>query len=85
MIGKTEKINARIEPSLKFEVEAILKKLGISYTEALTIFFKQIVLRNGLPFEVVIPNKKTRKVLTGIRKGKGLVKTNLEELRRDYQ
>jgi len=82
---KTEKINARIEPDLKLEVEAILKKLGISTTEAVTMFFRQIVMNKGIPFDVRIPNRKTRKVLKEVTKRKGLIKTSLDDLREEYQ
>ena len=52
-------ITARTEQELKTEVEDILKTLGISTTEAINIFFKQVKLRRGLPFPVEIPNEET--------------------------
>ena len=52
-------IRARIEPELKEEVEAIFKKLGITVSEAITMFFEQIRLHKGMPFDVRIPNRAT--------------------------
>jgi DNA-damage-inducible protein J len=44
-MAKTALINARTEPDLKKEVEGILKKLGLSTTEAINIFFHQVKMR----------------------------------------
>jgi DNA-damage-inducible protein J len=52
-------IHARVESDLKTDTEKIFKKLGLSTTEAITVFFSQVRLRKGLPFEVKIPNKTT--------------------------
>lgn len=62
-MAKNAVISARIEGNLKKKAESILQKLGISPSEAITIFYKQVELRKGLPFEVKIPNKTTRKAL----------------------
>lgn len=58
-MAKTGMIRARTEPSLKSNVEKILKKLGMTSTEAINLFYRQIQLRKGLPFDVRIPNKAT--------------------------
>ncbi len=54
-------INARIESKLKLDVEAILKQLGITATQAINMFYQQIKLHNGIPFDVKIPNKETQR------------------------
>ncbi len=59
---KTSTVRARIEPELKTDVENLFKKLGLSTTEAINLFYRQVKMRNGLPFSVVIPNKTTEKV-----------------------
>ena len=58
-MAKTGMIRARTEPGLKSNVERILKKLGMTSTEAINLFYRQIQLRKGLPFDVKIPNKTT--------------------------
>lgn len=60
-MNRTATIRARVEPSLKSDVEKLLRQLGISTTEAITMFYNQIRLRQGLPFPVEIPNDLTRK------------------------
>ena len=69
---KTSVIRARIEPSLKEEVEKILFRLGLTVSETIHILYRQIRLRRGLPFDVTIPNKLTAKTLTNSKAGKGV-------------
>jgi DNA-damage-inducible protein J len=57
---KTEVIHARIEPALKAAAEKILRKLCISTSYAISLFFSQIVMHNGIPFDVTL-SKKTKK------------------------
>jgi DNA-damage-inducible protein J len=72
-MARTAMINARTERELKNEVEEILKSLGMSTTEAINIFFRQVKLRRGLPFPVEIPNEETLLVFHESEAGKGLV------------
>jgi DNA-damage-inducible protein J len=58
-MAKNATIRARIDSELKAEVEELFDQLGLSTTEAINLFYRQIRLRNGLPFSVVIPNKTT--------------------------
>ena len=55
-MAKSANLYARIEPELKEQAEMILAALGISSSSAITMFYKQIVLNNGLPFEVKLPS-----------------------------
>lgn len=70
-MSKAATINARIEPSLKIRAEAILHKVGLSTAEAIRIFYNQICLQNGLPFDIKIPNKKTQNAIEELESGKG--------------
>ena len=56
---KTQMIHARIEPKLKRSAERIFSEIGMSTTEAIRLFLKQVELHRGLPFSVSIPNAKT--------------------------
>lgn len=60
-MAKTAMVRARIEPILKDKAEQILQNLGLSTTQAITLFYRQVELYKGLPFEVIIPNKTTHK------------------------
>ena len=50
-------IHARMEPELKQDVESIFKALGMTTTEAVTLFYKQVKMRRGLPFAVEVPDE----------------------------
>ena len=50
-------IHARMEPELKQAVECIFKALGMTTTEAVTLFYKQVKMRQGLPFAVEVPDE----------------------------
>jgi DNA-damage-inducible protein J len=66
---KSAMIRARIEPKLKSEVEKVFSKLGISSSEAIQLFYAQVKIHNGLPFEIKIPNKETLKAIRDGDKG----------------
>jgi DNA-damage-inducible protein J len=71
---KTATVRARIEPNLKNDVENLFKKLGLSTTEAINLFYRQVKMRKGLPFNVVIPNKTTEKVFTDTDAERNLIR-----------
>ncbi len=54
-MARTESFHMRLEPSLKSDVDKILNSLGLSMAEAVTVFFNQVKLNDGLPFEVKLP------------------------------
>ncbi len=56
---KTHMIHARIDPDLKEAAEQVFGKIGISTTEAIRLFLKQVELHQGLPFPVTVPNAET--------------------------
>jgi DNA-damage-inducible protein J len=56
---KTQMIHARIDPRLKKSAERVFREIGISTTEAIRLFLKQVELHRGLPFPVSIPNEET--------------------------
>lgn len=60
-MSKTSMVRARIEPALKNKAELVFRKLGLTTTQAITLFYKQVELRNGLPFDIVIPTETTRR------------------------
>lgn len=71
-MAKTEMIRARIEPGLKKEVSSIFKAIGLSTTEAITLFYKMVRLNKGLPFEIKIPDELARKVMQATDEGREL-------------
>ena len=72
-MSKTAIIRARVEPELKEQAETVFKRLGVSTTQAIAMFYKQVILREGLPFDVAIPNATTRKTLDATDAGRDVV------------
>ena len=58
MATKSANLYVRIEPDVKEQAERILSALGIPASNAINMFYKQIILNRGLPFEVKIPTAK---------------------------
>ncbi|HWB48430.1 MAG TPA: type II toxin-antitoxin system RelB/DinJ family antitoxin [Stellaceae bacterium] len=68
-MSKTETVRARVEPGLKRDAEAVLKKIGLTPSEAITLFLTQVKLTNGLPFSLSVPNRRTRQAIREARTG----------------
>ncbi|MCM1216423.1 MAG: type II toxin-antitoxin system RelB/DinJ family antitoxin [Lachnospiraceae bacterium] len=63
---------ARIDPDVKEQAESILSTFGIPVSGAINMFYKQIILNRGLPFDVKIPRTKPAKQV-------------FADMRRDYR
>ena len=99
-MAKSANLYARIELEVKEQAESILDALGIPASNAITMFYKQIILQRGIPFEVKLPSARPLDVstLTGeeldaeLEKGYGDIaagrtksaKTVFEDIRREH-
>lgn len=72
MVDKTLTIHARIDPRLKKSAETIFSELGLSTTEAIRLFLRQVELHRGLPFPIVTPNEETIAAMREANRGKRL-------------
>ena len=81
---KTDTLHIRVEPSVKQKAEKTLNDLGLSITEAVNVFLNQVILNDGIPFEIRKPkfNKETMQAIEDTKKGKNLSKTfnNVDEM-----
>lgn len=99
MTTKSANIYARIEPEVKEKAEEILNQLGIPSSLAINMFYKQIILQNGIPFELKIPsapisfdhlsddeiNKELEKGYNDIKNGKTEPASQvIADIRKDY-
>lgn len=57
-MAKTANVYARMEPELKKEAEHILNAIGLAPSSAITMFYKQVILQQGLPFEARLNYRK---------------------------
>ena len=55
-MAKTANLTVRLEPEIKKEAEEILGKLGIPASSAVDMFYRQVILNKGLPFEAKLPD-----------------------------
>jgi DNA-damage-inducible protein J len=72
VMGNTVTVSARIDHGLKKEVDSIFKSMGISATEAITMFYHMVKLKKKIPFDEKIPNKETIQIFKDTDAGKNL-------------
>jgi DNA-damage-inducible protein J len=83
-MAKEATARARMDAHLKEEAERILAECGLSATQGINLFYRQIVLHHGVPFDVKIPNAESRKAMREIETGEGLIRSDsAEDLFRD--
>lgn len=82
-------MSTKIQTSLRLDAEKlteakqILNKLGINFSEAVNIFTSLIVAKQGLPFNVTLPNADTKSAMLDVRARKNVEPTTLEQLKRE--
>lgn len=84
-MSKSAMIRARTDSQLKEKVERIFSELGLNATAAINIFYKQVLLSHGLPFEVRLPNEETMKAMQEARSGKSKKAKNADDLFRSLR
>ena len=57
MATKTANVTARIQPNIKEHAEAILDRLGIPVSVFIDMTYRQVIMRDGVPFSLDIPDK----------------------------
>ena len=70
-MAKSGYVTARVEPELKKSAQVILRDVGLTTTEAITLFLRQVVLQRGLPFEARLPNRLTQDAINELEAGGG--------------
>ena len=82
----TSTINARIDSETKEQAKAILEKLGINTSQAIALFFRQIIYTRGIPFELRLPNKTTVETFKKTDAGRELNRvSDIKELSRELK
>ena len=71
----------RLEESDYKEAKEILKYIGMSYSQAVNMFNRMVVLERGLPFEAKIPNEETRQAMREAMEGVNLEEITLDALK----
>ncbi len=76
--------NVYLNATTKSKAQKIFKQYGLGLSEAFNIFLTQSVLEKGIPFEIKIPNNETAKAIKEAREDKNMIKTSLEDLKKDF-
>lgn len=80
-MSKTAMIRARIEPKLKERAEKLFSQLGLSMTDAIGLFLRRALQKQGLPFMIRLPNSTTKKTFEDTDAGKNVIKAkDLEDM-----
>lgn len=72
-MSKSAMVRARVEPEVKNHAETVFHRLGLNSSQAINLFYRQVDLRNGLPFDVVVPSDTTEKTMESTDAGRDLV------------
>lgn len=66
-MAKTATIHMRVEPELKQDVENVFRELGMTTSEAINMFFRQVSAQRRVPFDVRVPNAETREAMAELK------------------
>ncbi|HIU11522.1 MAG TPA: type II toxin-antitoxin system RelB/DinJ family antitoxin [Candidatus Onthocola stercorigallinarum] len=89
MANLTSAINIQVDSKTKKEASAILSDLGLSMSTAINLFLRQVIKRDGLPFEVTNP-KPSKDLLKALREAENIINqpenhkgyNNIDELKK---
>jgi len=56
---KTTTLTIRLDPTLKQQTEKLFHDMGLTPSQAITLFYTQVSLQHALPFQISLPNDAT--------------------------
>ena len=83
MAVKTANVTARIQPEIKEHAEAILEKLGIPVSVFIDMAYRQVIMRDGVPFSLEIPNTLTTRDTLSKEEFDTIMQTGLVQAKED--
>ncbi len=83
MAAKTANVTARIQPNIKEQAEAILERLGIPVSVFIDMTYRQVIMRDGVPFSLDIPDKLTTRDILTKPEFDTMMQTGLTQAKRD--
>jgi DNA-damage-inducible protein J len=57
IMSQEARVSSRIDANLKQQADSILAEIGMKPSQAITLFYTQIVRQRGLPLDLKIPNE----------------------------
>lgn len=82
MSAKTANVTARIQPEIKEQAEAILSQLGIPVSVFIDMAYRQVILRDGIPFSLELTAKLPTRDSLRPEEFDRMLQTGLEQARR---
>nr|VFK20620.1 MAG: DNA-damage-inducible protein J [Candidatus Kentron sp. LPFa]VFK68516.1 MAG: DNA-damage-inducible protein J [Candidatus Kentron sp. UNK]VFK73616.1 MAG: DNA-damage-inducible protein J [Candidatus Kentron sp. UNK] len=79
MGARSGHVQSKVEPELKKSAEDILSQIGLSMSDALRIFLKQVVFQRGLPFDLRLPNHETIQAIEDVKMGENFQEFSTKE------
>ncbi|HEC94031.1 MAG TPA: type II toxin-antitoxin system RelB/DinJ family antitoxin [Candidatus Kaiserbacteria bacterium] len=77
---KTAIVRARIEPSVKEKAEKVLRKIGLTPSQAIGVFYRRVAVEKTIPFSLHVPNARTRATIRAVERGEGKTYKSVDEL-----
>jgi DNA-damage-inducible protein J len=76
IMSKTATLTIRLDPVLKTQSEQLLNEMGLTPSQAITLFYKQINFQRRLPFEIQLPhepNEETLQAMDDLKTGRNVM------------
>ena len=73
-------VRARIDNDIKEVAEANLKKMGLTPSSAIRLFYYAVAEEGRIPFEIRVPNATTLRAFKELEEGKGLKAKSVDDL-----
>lgn len=80
---RTTTINVKIDAETKNQAVGILHSLGLNTTQAISLFFRQIIYTKSIPFPVRLPGQETLKAINELETGGGKKFTSVDDFFED--
>jgi len=78
-------VRARVDESLKFNAEHILKEIGLTTSQAINIFLKKVVSEHGIPFELKVPSDRLKIAIDEVKNSEGSYHDNIDDMMKDLK
>ena len=76
-------VRARIDTATKERATDALEAMGLSVSDAIRLLLLRVADEQRLPFEIKVPNAKTRNAIAELRAGKGKKFNSVADLMAD--
>ena len=70
-MATTTMVHVRLDGKVKQRAERALESMGLTVSDAVRVFLTRVAAEQALPFEVRVPNARTRAAMRELARGKG--------------